>query len=123
MEVRIHNPWLTYGIGIHRLREAGLAWGLLTVLNERPLALDEIHQLCTMFFVIEGQRSKVDLPHPSTDWAGFTEVLRQMLARERRMVWNPVVREKTEWINVDMLDRIYGSQQFEDPMIQDEEGA
>ena len=36
-EVYLHNPWLCYSIGLHRLRESGLAPSLMDSLDERPL--------------------------------------------------------------------------------------
>ena len=42
MEVYLHNPWLTYSLGLHRLREAGLAPDIFSVLNGRALTLAEI---------------------------------------------------------------------------------
>jgi len=35
MEVHLHNPWLTYGVGLHRLREAGFAPEIMDDLDER----------------------------------------------------------------------------------------
>ena len=35
MEVYLHNPWLTYGVGLHRLREAGFAPEIMEDLDER----------------------------------------------------------------------------------------
>lgn len=35
MEVYLHNPWLTYGVGLHRLREAGFAPEIMDDLDER----------------------------------------------------------------------------------------
>lgn len=37
LEVYLHNPWLTYGIGLHRLRESGFAPDIMDDLDERPL--------------------------------------------------------------------------------------
>eukprot|EP00804_Cyclotella_cryptica_P004162 CCRYP_014540-RB/>CCRYP_014540-RB protein AED:0.00 eAED:0.00 QI:623/1/1/1/0/0/2/709/952 len=37
MEVYLYNPWLTYSVGLHRLREAGLAWGM-DMLDEKTFS-------------------------------------------------------------------------------------
>ena len=39
MEVYLHNPWLTYGVGLHRLREAGFAPEIMEDLDERRFRL------------------------------------------------------------------------------------
>ena len=36
MEIYLHNPWLTYSIGLHRLRESGFAPDIMDDLDERP---------------------------------------------------------------------------------------
>ena len=36
-EVHLHNPWLCYSRGLHRLRESGLAPSLMDSLDEKPL--------------------------------------------------------------------------------------
>lgn len=104
MEVHLHNPWLTYGIGIHRMREAGLVWGLVDDMDERPLTLDEIHQFCKMFFLGE----KYDLIHPEDDWERFLEGLEHVLGQQK-LVYNPVAKKQTPWIDIQKLDAIYGN--------------
>ena len=37
-------------MGLHRLRESGLAPDLLDHLDERPFTLDEVHEFCAMMF-------------------------------------------------------------------------
>mmetsp|Transcript_11546 Transcript_11546/g.28447 ORF Transcript_11546/g.28447 Transcript_11546/m.28447 type:complete len:1057 (-) Transcript_11546:58-3228(-) len=107
LEVQLHNPWLTYGIGIHRLREAGLAWGLMTDLDRRPLSLDEIHQFCKLFFIGEnnGGMTTDHLPHPR-NWMSFVRVLTRIL-KKHKPVWNPVLRRQSPWINISMLHSMY----------------
>ncbi len=60
MEIHLYNPWLTYGIGLHRLREAGLLPDIFNYLDERPLTLDELHELCETFFI--GDDGCIDSP-------------------------------------------------------------
>jgi hypothetical protein len=40
-EVYLYNPWLTYSIGLHRLREAGLALDDMDLLDEETLSFGE----------------------------------------------------------------------------------
>jgi len=113
MEVYLHNPWLAYGIGIHRLREAGLAWGLMDALDERPLLIDEIHQFCKMLFLGENRHGEMDLPHPR-DWMNFMQRLTQLVKKENQ-IWNPVSKRKTPWINLAKIRSMYGAAQGQSP--------
>jgi len=106
IEVYLHNPWLAYGIGIHRMREAGLAWGLVDILDERPLSLHEIHRFCKSLFLGEDSHS---LPQPRV-WTDFMEGLKDLLDKETE-VWNPVLNKRTPWINLSKLEDMYGTSQ------------
>ena len=105
MEVYLHNPWLTYGMGIHRLREAGLAPEVFDDLDESPLSLDEIHELCTVMFV--GDDDLINLPHPQGNWNIFMRALKVLIEKEPPQ-WNPIKKKMTPWINLAKLDRMHG---------------
>jgi len=98
-KVHMHNPWLTYAIGIHRLREAGLAWGLLNSLDKRPLTLLEVHEFCKMLFPEE-------IPHPR-NWNEFYQSLARLAGGEKT-TWNPTANKKTLWLNLPKLREKYG---------------
>ena len=98
-KVYMHNPWLTYAIGIHRLREAGLAWGLLNSLDKRPLTLLEVHEFCKMLFSEE-------IPHPR-NWNEFYQSLARLAGGEKT-TWNPTANKKTLWLNLPKLREKYG---------------
>lgn len=102
-EVYLHNPWLTYGIGIHRLREAGLGTDLMDELDEQPFTLEKIRQWCMEFFV---GRSHVFIRHPTLDWGGFIEDLNGLLQQEKK-VYNPVKNKLCDWIDVGKLHSMY----------------
>lgn len=99
MEVYLYNPWLTYSLGLHRLREAGLAWTALGKLDEKTFTFDEIHELCTEFFGMD----KSDLPRPRDDWDGFVEALHR-LNRSESPQYSAVKKRKTSWIDVRKLE-------------------
>ena len=48
-------------------RQAGLAWGLIENIADRPMSLDEIHQFCFMLFIREG-RQEVTSKKPWNSW-------------------------------------------------------
>jgi hypothetical protein len=101
MEVHLYNPWLTYGIGMHRLREAGLLPDIFNYLDERPLTLDELHEFCETFFI--GDDGCIDLPHPrKSSWNNFFFAL-TMLVEKAKMQWNPVKKKMMPWIDLDRV--------------------
>lgn len=102
MEVYLHNPWLTYAFGLHRLREAGIATDLMCELDERCFTIDDIHQFCKEF--ITGENA--ELPHPS-NWDAFITSLGSILSKEQEQ-WNPVKRKQTAWINIEKLEEMFG---------------
>eukprot|EP00571_Detonula_confervacea_P017836 CAMPEP_0172299274 /NCGR_PEP_ID=MMETSP1058-20130122/1631_1 /TAXON_ID=83371 /ORGANISM="Detonula confervacea, Strain CCMP 353" /LENGTH=1098 /DNA_ID=CAMNT_0013008681 /DNA_START=29 /DNA_END=3325 /DNA_ORIENTATION=- len=104
LEVYLHNPWLCYGLGLHRLREAGLAWGLIDDLDTRSLDLDEIHQFCNQFFLGENKKGS-DLPHPK-DWEKFKQSLSELMKKEK-LQWNPVRKKSTAWISLTKLENMH----------------
>merc|ERR1719491_570021 len=106
MEVFLTNPWLTYGIGLHRLRESGLAWGFLDCLDERPLTFDEIWQLCCDLFV-DGKGQK--LHHPDKHFGKFMKDLLHIMKKEK-LQYNPVKKKTTCWIDLNKLERMYRDQ-------------
>jgi hypothetical protein len=102
-EIHVHNPWLTYGIGLHRMREAGLSTNIMDYIYERPLSLNEVYEWCMDFFVGD---SSTPMRHPSKDWDGFVADLVEFLRREK-LVWNPIKDKLCPWINVGVLESIY----------------
>ena len=105
MEIHLRNPWLTYGIGLHRLREAGLLPEIFGRLDEQPLTLDQLHEFCKTFLV--GDNRCIDLPHPRSSWNGFFETLRFLIDKEKNQ-WNPVKKKVMPWIDLDKLLSIHG---------------
>lgn len=95
----MHNPWLTYGIGIHRLREGGLGTDLFDLLDEKPFNLMEVREFCVDFFL---GKNGLSLRDPNTDTSGFFEDLQSIVEKEK-LVWNPLKNRLAPWINVDKL--------------------
>ena len=104
-EVYLRNPWLTYSIGLHRLREAGLGCDLLDRIDETPLPFSDIHRLCCKLFVGEdGPR----LCHPREDWDTFIKDLKRILKSEKlQLQYNVIKRKRTPWIDLRKLESIY----------------
>jgi hypothetical protein len=105
MEIHLHNPWLTYGIGMHRLREAGLLPEIFGYLDQRPLTLDDLHEFCETFFI--GDDGCIDLPHPmEQSWNCFFRAVKVLIEKEKRQ-WNPVKKKMMPWIDLDRLEAIH----------------
>jgi hypothetical protein len=105
MEVHLHNPWLTYGIGLHRLREAGLLPEIFGYLDQRPLTLDQLHKFCETFFL--GDDGCIDLPHPMEQSRNnFFRTVKVLIEKEK-MQWNPVKKKMMPWIDFDRLEAMH----------------
>jgi len=102
-EVYKCNPWLNYTLPLHRCREMGFHCRILDLIDERLLSIDEIVDFCKVIFGDLG-----DIPDAQEDWMGFLQGLSQICKRERRH-WNPIKLDHRHWIDVQELDRIYGS--------------
>jgi len=122
MEVYLHNPWLTYSKGLHRLREVGLAPDVFGDLDQRSLTLDEIHQLCLMLFVWEGESANLPLPpyQPTSirhlerhswveSWIPFIVALEGLVEKEK-LQWNPITKRMAPWIDLKKLQSSLKSQ-------------
>ena len=99
LQVYLHNPWLTYGVGIHRLREAGLGTDLLDLLDEKPFNLREVRKFCVDLFL---GKDELSLRNPNVDLDGFVEDLQNIVKKEK-LVWNPLKNRLTPWIDVEKL--------------------
>lgn len=103
-EVYQVNPWLNYGLPLHRLRELGFHDRVFDMLDERALTLSELLGFCELLF----GRDKMDgVPDPSTDWAGFRNTIDQIV-RTEGLQWNPRSKRMEPWIDTKMLDFLYG---------------
>ena len=67
-EVYEHNPWLTYALPLHLCRESGTTFGEFDTLDERPLSLKELQDMCTFLLDIS---PKEDNPDPRYDWESY----------------------------------------------------
>ena len=97
----MHNPWLTYGLGIHRLREACLTSDLLNGLGRKAFTADDIYEFCKEFFIGE---KEIYLPHPRNSVDAFLRGVNHLLEDERSQ-WNPVKKKLTPWIDMKELER------------------
>ena len=111
LEVYLRNPWLTYALPLHRFRELGVHVPVLDEIDERALSLAELRQFCSVLF--GGYNfPEVALPDPSRGWKSFVKSLAIIMAKENPH-YNPVTKRVCPWIDLHVLNLIYGSQQPE----------
>jgi hypothetical protein len=103
LEVYLKNPWLTYGLPLHRFRESGVRIDVLDEIDERALNLKEVRDLCSLLF-----SAPTVLPDPAVNWNAFFQAVTNLMAREKPQ-WNPVTRKLSPWINLVDLNRFYGA--------------
>eukprot|EP00549_Striatella_unipunctata_P012844 CAMPEP_0118705956 /NCGR_PEP_ID=MMETSP0800-20121206/20234_1 /TAXON_ID=210618 ORGANISM="Striatella unipunctata, Strain CCMP2910" /NCGR_SAMPLE_ID=MMETSP0800 /ASSEMBLY_ACC=CAM_ASM_000638 /LENGTH=207 /DNA_ID=CAMNT_0006608325 /DNA_START=218 /DNA_END=841 /DNA_ORIENTATION=+ len=106
-EIYKTNPWLTYGLPLHRCREMGFHHRIIDMLDERKLTKDEVKDCCRFLFGAEKTNNRL-LADPATDWKGFLKELKQLLQQEP-LQFNPIKRRMTPWIDVNRLRREYSS--------------
>ena len=103
-QIQLRNPWLTYGMGLHRLREAGLLSDVFDFLDEHPFTLDQLHEFCIALFI--GEKSGIKLPHPRESRTSFFQTLKMLVDKEE-MQWNPVRKKMMPWIDMARLEAIH----------------
>jgi hypothetical protein len=100
-EVYNENPWLTYGLPLHRMREMGFYHPLFDLLDERKLSKDEVRDFIRILC------GSYEAPDPEGDWKGFCAVVEQLVTKEKKQ-WNPVHKKMMHWIDMKQLHREYG---------------
>lgn len=101
-EVKGYNPWLTYGLPLHRCREMGFHHRLLDLLDERKLTLDEV---CDFLRLLFGNSAIQTDPH--ADWETFMVELKSLLSSEER-TYNSIRKKLTPWVSIWQLEWMYG---------------
>ena len=107
-EITGENPWLTYALPLHRLREMGYHDRVFDMLDERPLTRTEVRDFCALLF---GEQHFDGVPDPSLDWKEFKSYVERMLRRES-LQFDPIKRRLKKWISVKRLNRIYGDKGY-----------
>jgi hypothetical protein len=103
-EAHEHNPWLTYGLCLHRIREMGFHHRLLDLLDERKLNLDELKEF---FILLFGPDAMDGSPDPSLDFKAFLYHVKAAVSKESDL-WNPVTKRMSSWVDVKQLKLCYG---------------
>jgi hypothetical protein len=102
-EIHGTNPWLNYGLCLHRMREMGFHNRLFDLLDERPLNLSELKEFFTFLF---GPEAFDGAPDPSLDFNAFIHHVKAVSSQAGQL-WNPVSKRMGPWIDVKKLKSIY----------------
>jgi len=100
IEVHSHNPWITYGLPLHRCREFGFHDKILDLIDERSLRLFETRHF------IELLLGSSNLPDPDTQWDQFAKLITRLQSNESRQ-FNYVRKRSKEWIDVYALGKVH----------------
>lgn len=115
-DVQRHNPWMTYGLPLHRFRESCVRVEAIDRLSERPFSPREVKKLYQILFeddfIDEEGGNNVGgsarrLPDPIFDWDGFFSRVSRTV-KDGPRVWHPLKEKPTPWMDCDLLDKIYG---------------
>jgi len=104
MEVYEFNPWLNYGLPLHRMRESGFNDRAFDFIDQRALTKTELRQFCASLF---GQDNFDGVPDPSIDWQGFIVEITRLNNQESHS-YNPVKKKVLPWVDVNTLHKMYG---------------
>jgi len=99
------NPWITYTLATHRMREMGFQHRIFDILDERKLTHSEVREFCLLIF---GRDSFDGVPEAEVDWKGFLQAINSMASREPSQ-WHPMKRTSKPIVSVKKLNNIYGT--------------
>mmetsp|Transcript_9833 Transcript_9833/g.14809 ORF Transcript_9833/g.14809 Transcript_9833/m.14809 type:complete len:242 (+) Transcript_9833:460-1185(+) len=101
-EVYTHNPWLTYGLPLHQLREWGVQLEEMGLIDKKKLPPDDMRRLLIVLFGVSPEN---DLPQ-TTDGRHFFGAVFNFNRKEIR-TWDPITRREIRWIKENRLRRCY----------------
>jgi hypothetical protein len=104
VEVYQHNPWLTYALPLHRLREFGVRLKALDLVDESTLSSEQVQQVCEVLFNVPHH----SLPHPEAEFDAFMKTI-LALDKEIPRVWSPATKSLRNWVEPRLLSRHYNT--------------
>lgn len=109
-KIHKYNPWLTYGLTLHRCREMGIGHRILNKLGQRSLDKEEASVVVGMlfgkeFFANKGARESEVNSKP------FLSKLTRF-NKEQGQIWNPTSGKMEFWIDTKKLEKSYSNKQF-----------
>lgn len=96
LEVHLFNPWITYGLPLHQLREAGITLKEFDTMDEAPLTNQAKWSYITK--LIDADTEALPNPaavSPATFWRAV-----QPWVNKIPYVWNPINQRMAPWIQI-----------------------
>ena len=103
-EVHAFNPWLNYGLPLHRMREMGFHDRLFDLIDQSKLSRNDVRDVCALIF---GDIKFDGVPDPAVDWTGFITSINRLIETEEEQ-WNPIKTRPKPWLSVKKLNQSYG---------------
>lgn len=103
-EISAMNPWINYGLQIHRVREFGNHERIFDLIDEQPFSRSEVRDYCSLLFGVENFDG---VPDPAIHWKEFLRQLERVVEADG-VTWNPLKRRLKPWVNTKKLNRIHG---------------
>ena len=103
-EVHEHNPWLNYGLPIHRMREMGFHDRVFDMLDERKLSKSELRDF---FYLLFGEEQMDGMADPNVEWLSFCKDVDRLLRNEKQQ-WDPIKKKMKPWVDLHTLNYMYG---------------
>ncbi|GMI35247.1 hypothetical protein TrCOL_g6735 [Triparma columacea] len=103
-EVTAVNPWLIYGVNLHKLREWGSTAKEFDLLDERPFKPVEVRNFLNLIFGSAGTVAHPDL--------GFDKFVKTILEAEKNCpkVYDPLRKRYRQWVDQKKLRKAVGSE-------------
>ncbi|CAB9501606.1 expressed unknown protein [Seminavis robusta] len=95
LDVCKRNPWLNYGLPLHRARERGYHERVLDLLDECPLSTREQKEVCGIIF---GKEKVQHCPEADVDKPRFLAHM-DSLQREEQLQWDPIDEKVKTWVD------------------------
>lgn len=102
-EVHAVNPWITYGLPLHRMREMGFHDRLFDLVEERTLTRDEVQEFCALIF---GRVKMGKVGDASADFKSFALEINKIAESETKQ-WSPAKKKVMPWIDAKALKKQY----------------
>lgn len=105
LEIHAENPWLSYGLVLHRMREMGHHDRLFDLIDERPFSKEEVRDFLALIVGNDSFDGAVD---PSVDWNAFLKTVSRLMEKEKK-VYNPIRDRSKSWVSIKKLERMDAS--------------
>lgn len=103
-EVQKANPWLTYGLPFHRMREFGVSVKEMDLLDESLLSVEQMKVVTKLIY---GRGVYEAIVPPEVDMVKFVKGI-DKFNKDIPNVYCPIKNKFMPWINPKQLQKIYG---------------